>query len=328
MDRPFADANPLDGGTRGATFASPADPRGAAHAGVTIRLPGNAEDSGTVVRPALAVLYRVAVGPRADRYVPRFLAWEGAGRARPAWHWPAFLAPPVWAFYRRLWLEGVAFSLLPAAGALAFAALGGSLDGSGALWWIALAVSVWLFPAVLPALAADALLWGRVRRDVARAEGKAPSASKALAELATRAPTSPAAAIALGGGAMVLAATLLAPPIRAEYAAHAARETVATTLASLKVVQDAVEAAWNRTGSIAHASATAALVASSDGGYVENVSVSPSTGRVRVSLGPSVPGAAGKRIVLAPAVDDERRVQWMCVPVDIPSRYLPESCRR
>jgi len=36
----------------------------------------------TVVRPALAVLYRLAIGPHADRYAPRFLAFEG-GRGRP-----------------------------------------------------------------------------------------------------------------------------------------------------------------------------------------------------------------------------------------------------
>ena len=56
--------------------------------------------------------------------------------------------------------------------------------------------------------------------------------------------------------------------------------------------------------------------------------MSPTTGRVRVSLGPSVPGAAGKQILLAPAVDEDRRVRWMWVPVDIPARYLPEVCRR
>ena len=49
---------------------------------------------------------------------------------------------------------------------------------------------------------------------------------------------------------------------------------------------------------------------------------------MRVSLGPAVPGAAGKAIVLAPTVDDQQRVQWMCVPIDIPPRYLPEACRR
>lgn len=181
---------------------------------------------------------------------------------------------------------------------------------------------------MLTALSADALLWGRIRRDVARAEVDARSASTTVEALARIAPTSLTAGIALGGGAIALAAMLLGPALRAEYVAHAARGAVAATLASLKVVQDAVESAWDRTGSIAHARDVGLLVARNDGRYVEDVAVSPTTGRVRVSLGPSVPGAAGKQILLAPAVDDAQRVQWMCVPVDIPARYLPDACRR
>jgi hypothetical protein len=294
----------------------------------TVRIPGMTASGPVVVRPALAVLFRVAVGPEADRYVPRFLAYERAGHARPGWNWPAFLAPPVWAFYRKLWPEGIAFSLLPVAGAFGFAAFGGALEGTGAAWWIALAVLVWLLPAVLSALSADALLWGRMRRVVAGAEIAAKSATKAVESLSGGKPTSVAAAVVLGGGAIALAIAALGPPIRAEYVAHAGREAVARTLASLRVVQEAVEAARDRTGTIAHARNVARLLAQSDGRYVGDVAIDPANGRVRVSLGPSVPGAAGKSILLAPTVDDAERVQWVCVPVDIPARYLPEYCRR
>lgn len=297
-------------------------------AGDTVRIAGMTADAPIVVRPALAVMFRVAIGPAADRYVPRFLAYERAGRAGPGWNWPAFLAPPVWAFYRRLWPEGLAFSLLPVAGAFAFAAFGGSLDGVGAAWWIALAAFVWLLPAALSGLSADALLWGRVRRVVAAAEASARSATKAVEALANGQPTSLAAAIVLGGGAIALAIAALGPPIRAEYVAHAARDAVNRTLASLRGVQEAVEAAHDRTGTIAQARALGRLVAQDDGRYVGDVAVNAATGRVRVSLGPSVPGAAGKEILLAPTVDAADRVQWLCVPIDIPARYLPESCRR
>jgi len=317
---------PRDSQAPNAAAAVPQSVRGPAN--VTIRLPGDTRNAAqAVVRPALAVLFRIAIGPEADRYVPRFLAFERAGHARPGWHWPAFFAPPVWAFYRKLWTEGVAFSVLPIAGAFAFAALGGALDGSGPGWWIALAFSVWLFPSLLSSLSADALLWGHVRRDVMQAEASTPSASKAVASLAGRAPTSTFAAIGLGGGAIALAAALLWSPIRAEYVAHAARDAVTAALTSLRVVQEAVESAWDRTGTLAHARNVGMLLAQNDGAYVEDVAVS-SGGRVRVSLGPSVPGAAGKSIVLAPTVSEDARVQWMCVPIDIPHRYLPDACRR
>ena len=61
----------------------------------TVRMPWDATRcrEKRVVPPALAVLYRVAVGPAADYYVPRFLRFERGGLALPGWHWPAMLAP-------------------------------------------------------------------------------------------------------------------------------------------------------------------------------------------------------------------------------------------
>lgn len=293
----------------------------------TIRIPG-VDETRTVVRPALAVLFRVAIGPRADAYVPRFLDYERTGTPGPAWHWPAFVAGPVWAFYRKLWAAGVVFSVLPLAGAFAFSSFGGALDGTGALWWVALALAVWIVPALLPALSAHALLYRRVQAEVSRAEGEAKSASKAVERLSRSSPVSLAAAIAFGGGALAVTAAALGPPIRAEHDARVTRDALSASLADLRLVQDAVESAWRRTGSFAHASNVGALLVRGDSGAIESVAVSPETGRVRVTLGSAIPGAAGKSILLVPAVDDAQRIQWMCVPVDIPARRLPDACRR
>ncbi len=70
-----------------------------------------------VVPPSRAVFFRLAVGPHADYYAPRFLGYERAGRAALGWHWPAFLLGSIWAFYRRLWLAGVVYAVLPLVGA-------------------------------------------------------------------------------------------------------------------------------------------------------------------------------------------------------------------
>ena len=56
--------------------------------------------------------------------------------------------------------------------------------------------------------------------------------------------------------------------------------------------------------------------------------VSPLSGRVRLVLAPTLPELAGKAILLAPALDDTERVRWFCIPIDIPSKYLPAECRR
>ena len=51
----------------------------------------------------------VAVQP----IMPRFLEYERTGRSFPSWNWAPLAAPGVWAFYRRLWWAGTAFSAWP-----------------------------------------------------------------------------------------------------------------------------------------------------------------------------------------------------------------------
>ena len=94
----------------------------------TVRMPwdGDGASGERVVPPALAVLYRVAVGPAADYYVPRFLRFAGGGPALSGWHWPAMLAPAIWAFYRKLWLA--AFVTVPLSRRIS---PGGRLRGRG-----------------------------------------------------------------------------------------------------------------------------------------------------------------------------------------------------
>ena len=77
-------------------------------------LPGEPADE-RIVRPSLAILFRMAVGPAADYYAPRFLEYERTGRSFPSWNWAAPWVPTVWAFYHKLWVAGLAFALWPVA---------------------------------------------------------------------------------------------------------------------------------------------------------------------------------------------------------------------
>ena len=117
--------------------------------GVSVRIPGPPEFADErVIRPALFVLFRIALGPSADYYGPRFLAFERAGRAMAGWHWPALFAPPVWAFYRRLWGAGLFFTALPLAGAATMALVAPWL-GDHTWVWIACAI---LLTVLLPGI--------------------------------------------------------------------------------------------------------------------------------------------------------------------------------
>ncbi len=133
----------------------------------TIQLRGQstADARRTGIRPALAVLFRLAVGPAADYYAPRFLSYERAGRGAPGWHWPSFLLPSVWAFYRKLWLAGFTFALLPVAGAFAFAAIADRIDNATLPWLLGAILAIWFLPGVLPAIVANSLVYRRVRQN-------------------------------------------------------------------------------------------------------------------------------------------------------------------
>jgi len=295
----------------------------------TVSLPGTPSDRAgdTVVRPALAVLYRIAVGPGADRYAPRFLSFERHGHARPGWHWPALVAPAAWAFYRRLWGAGMLCTLLPLAGLAAFLSVAPRLDDSALMFWGAALVTVWLLPNLLPALFADSLVYFRARRVVHAAEASGNSPTDAVKRLAATQPTSPLGGFLGGAGALVLAAGLLTPNLEIAQAERAVRAELAGTLAAAKTLQSDVEAALRRADSLPRPFDALLTLVRAGGTLAESVDVDPATGRVRVALGSAVPALAGKAILLAPAIDARDQVRWICIAVDIPRALLPVDCR-
>jgi len=297
--------------------------------GTSIRLPGDAAGDAPerVVRPALAVLFRIAVGPSADHYVRHFLAFERTGRGRPGWHWPSLLLPGVWAFYRRLWVPGLVFALLPIAGAFAFAAIEPRFEGANALWIACAVLAVWILPGIVPAICAHALLYLRIRRMVDRAERGAKCAADAVQRLAEHRPTSTWAGVGLGGGALIAMAVVLLPHFRTAYGDLGIRVQLTQTLAAVRFLEQDIEASWPSARLLPRQSANVALRAQAGATLIDEVHVDPVTGRVRVALGAQVPELSGKTILLAPSRDPFDRVQWLCVPVDIPQRYLPKECR-
>lgn len=294
----------------------------------SIQIPGAsaAEATEKRVRPALAVLFRVAVGPGADYYAPRFLKYELAGRGAPGWNWPSFLFPSFWAFYRRLWLEGLLFALLPIAGAVLFANLGTRLDEAHVPWLAAAILLMWLLPGIISALFANSLLYRRVRRMVVRAESRTGSVEKVVRLLALRRPTSLSGALLLSGAAVVLGIQFAGPTVRVAYEEHDVRTKIAAGLAALRPLQEQIEDGWNtfRTipGQIDHDNLTLHAAAA----LFDDVVLRPATGRLRLGLGPSIPELWGRTILLAPVLDVRQHIHWVCVPVNIPAQLLPRDC--
>jgi hypothetical protein len=279
------------------------------------------------VRPSLAVLYRLAVGPAADYYAPRFLKFEQVGHSTPGWHWAAMLFPPVWAFYRKLWVSGVVYATMPVAGALAVHALGERIDDWNVPWLIGAAILIWLLPALCAATLADSLLYNRIRRLVRRTEARTVNAAHAAQLLSERNPTSGLGGLLLGVGSVALALGIVAPDLFRAYTEHSVRAQVAETLASVKGVQTQVEEQFERSGRAPLRRDELPLEPTAWAHMLEELSLNPSTGRLRLSLGPAVPELWGKTLLLAPALDVFQRVRWFCIPIDIPEKYLPKECR-
>ena len=294
----------------------------------TIQIPFSAVgNDAPVVRPTLAVLFRLAIGPAADYYTPRFLKYERAGYGAPGWHWPALLFQCLWAFYRKLWLLGVFYALLTAAGAMTFASLAENVDDWSVPWLVCAVACVWLGPGIIAALVSTPLLYSRIRRLVKRAEEMSRDAAAAASMLAARRSTSWHGALLFGGGALMLALGPVAPQMRSAYEEHAVRAKISESLRATLPLQQEIEAQWSRFAAIPHAFDGASLVALRWSNLLDDVDVSPINGRVRLGLGPSIPELWGKTILLAPATDWLQRIHWTCIPIDIPKRFLPKECR-
>jgi hypothetical protein len=278
-----------------------------------------------VVRPVLAVLFRVAIGPRADRYAPRFLAFERAGHVGAGWHWPSLLAPSLWAFYRRLWVPGVCYALFRFAVLAAVVHLWpGLLEMSVASQVAALAV-VGLLPGIVPAALADWLLYRRVRALVRRAESCSRNAAEALSWLSARLPTSESAAVLLSFTMLCAGVAVFGPAVWARHTEHVVRIQVADAIAAVQWLQARIEESL-LDGELPPSTTQGVLVAGDAARVIDAIDVSPASGRVRVGFGDSLPELAGKWILLAPLFEGRAQFRWLCIPVDIPAKYLPKVC--
>lgn len=280
------------------------------------------------VRPALAVLFRVAVGPHPDYYVKRFVKYERTGRSAPGWNWAAFAFPALWAFYRRLWVFGCACALLPLAGAVVFATVGAWLGDSPVAWWIGAATCVWLVPAVVSGAFANTFYYRYVRALVRQAERTTRSPDAAAGRLINRAATDLVAGALFGTAALLLVVSVAGGRLHAAYQEHGVRTKVAQAIAAMKPLQQQVEEDWARTRSIPQRPDYRAVLAQKGSALIQAVELSAQSGRVRLDLGPAVPEVQGRSILLAPAVDAWQKLRWLCVPVDIPVAYVPAACTR
>lgn len=278
------------------------------------------------VRPALAVLFRIAVGPNADYYAHRFVDYERRGRSTPSWNWPAFLLPTLWAFYRKLWGYGVACALLPLIGALAFTRFDLGIGDSGVAWWAVAGLFTWLLPAAVCASFANTFYYRRVRALVRRAETNTRSAETAAKRLLKRKPIDLLLALLLGAGLLLCVGSVIGSRLQIAYHAHSLRSSLEQVIAAVRPLQRQVEDYWTRAHAIPRWPNYDAVRVQQAYALIGGVNLDARNGRVRIDLGGALPELQGRSILLAPAVDAWQKLHWLCVPIDIPVAYVPATC--
>ena len=294
----------------------------------TIRMPWLPTGTGEyVVRPSLAILYRLVLGPFAERWVPRFLRYERDGRVGLRWHWPAFAFPALWAFYRKLWVPGAIFALLPLACAVAFRWFDPVLGDSAQVWLMCAVLAIWGIPGAVAALTATRMLFRRVQRDVRQAEATTDRTDEVASILCAHQRAVPWVSLGLAFATLGFLVQFGLPGIERLYDQRIVRARVAAGVAAVAPLKRQVEEQWERTGSIPRRPDYDAVKAERGAVFIDKVELNPSNGRVKVALGPAAGEASGKSLLLAPAVDPTQRIHWYCIPIDVPVRLLPEECR-
>ena len=126
---------------------------------------------------------------------------------------------------------------------------------------------------------------------------------------------------------MLLGYQVAGPLVREAYAEHDVRAKIAAALATVRPVQQQIEDSWNQFRAVPVELDYDKLRVQAAAAFFDEVIFRPATGRLRLGLGPSIPELWGRTILLAPALDLGQHLHWVCVPIDIPARFLPMECR-
>lgn len=265
-------------------------------------------------------LLLAAIGSRAERYLPRFLAREQGERGAMGWHWPALFATFGWLLYRKMYglalaYAAIAFLLAPIVAPL----LIGALKEVGSL----LALLIYLGLLVLPALFADALYHRHCRRIIDMTQRYQPDQERQLEQI--RLSGGPGAAWlipVLLAFAIIPVLGILAAIALPAYQDYVARAKTSSAYSQMLKASRAVSVHYTEQGRLPANLEDAGFVAeaSDQRGDIrlDNDGVISTTIRV---------GNQEKSLQLRPALVSEGQLEWRCDAATMPDKWLPIACR-
>ena len=112
--------------------------------------------------------YRAIVGRENQHYyLAKFARYEGEGRIRPSWNWPACLWTFIWLLYRKMWLVVILWSMWVIFIVLGIPLLASKAPNPSDAMAIAWFLLVFLGVNILPGIYANAIYYKHCRRKIA-----------------------------------------------------------------------------------------------------------------------------------------------------------------
>jgi len=285
--------------------------------------------------------YEAAIGPNSGYYLKYFEQFD-AGESKAGWNWSAFLLPPWWCIYRKLWLAGILGLVWPWILGLTLL-IPYAFSRPPLVLTVGIGAVLLVTPYILLAVFANSLYWRHVQgliRQLPKSVAAVPE--KRLARLERNGGTGVGPVFAVAGvGAFLIVVVggivaIYTIQVRQQYQV---REQI---VEGLKLADSAradvaryyaLKRAWPEQSDLG----TAPL----SGRYVSSVVVKK--GSVVITFGnEAIPALLGTKLALLPGVTRSGNVVWTCGNRSLPyglesgtgpsgtdlfDEFLPSDCR-
>ncbi len=265
-------------------------------------------------------LYAAAVGYKKTSYhMPYFLRFDQQG-VGASWHWPAFFVTTYWLFYRKMWLWGLLYILLPIPFGIVDVAFNSAYQGiTGLLYLLAAFVLIPMY--------ANAIYYRHIKKKIADVQAQSPSRKIALQQLQAQGGTSPAVIIV----AVILFVFMLplmgilASIAYPAYQDYMQRAQVSAGLATGAHYQRGFEDYVDKNREWPRSLDELGYKPLADSDNIDEVSITHG-GAIIISYRGNTT-LDGRSLALVPAKGSNGEITWACENIDLDPSVLPATCR-
>ena len=265
--------------------------------------------------------YRAALGRNNySYYFDVFQRFDSAGVVGVSWNWPAFFVTFYWLLYRKMWLGAFVYFFFPWLLVL-FSFLIGNMAVVAVVFLLYFSVCFLLVP-----LYSNAFYYWFCNRNISKAKSKFSDVKDQLEYVSENGGTSSSVLIAVAVLLWVpVIMKILAAASLPAYQDYLIRSGLSEAAVVGSSAAEMVEKYYFENGEVPESLAAAGFDVALPRS-VKDVAVDGSNGIVIVTV--AISDIAGKRLLLIPSLEKNMDINWKCIGGEIPSKYLPQQCRR